>query len=203
MRLFALKQFDLVVFWIALLLDTEVRLSIVVVYTILEAHHRASSAEEDATITEVWSLIRRVYAVHDTLTTAVQNPDIASIVRITLAAYQKRHAFILEQYRQRCDTHTDAIRSKAIIASESESGPEDKPQPPEWIQDLCQKFDLLLSDTAVKSSTLEHASDTAATRATENEPTFEGLSEGLVPTDFDFDVIDWSYWENVGLDSIV
>jgi len=201
-RVFAFEQSDQVVFWIPLLFDTDLWRSILVVYTILEAHHRSSSAEEDATITDLWSLISRVYAVHDTLTTAIQNPDIVSIVRITLAAYQKRHAYILEQYRQRCNNHNNTTRSNAINVSESESEPEHKPQPPEWIQDLCQKFNLLLSD-AVISSTLEHASDTTVTTATGNEPAFEGASEGLLPADFDFDMIDWSFWENVGLDSVV
>lgn len=165
-----------------------------VVYIILEAHHRSS--DDDAIITDLWALISNIYSIHPTLTTAIHHPDITFIVRMTLAAYRKRHIYILEQYRQHYNHTKTSNESSSINVSETGREPEMEPQPPEWILDLRQKFNP--PDSVVDSSTglatgLEPAS----------VPNDNDKSEGLLPPDFDFDMIDWSFWENAGLDAVV
>ena len=85
-------------------------------YVILEAHHRY----DDDAVENLWSLISRVYAVHPKLKMAVHNPDIVATVRITLVAWQKRHAYMQQH-------SIDSASHSALSA---------------WISELCQKFDL-------------------------------------------------------------
>jgi hypothetical protein len=61
------------------------------VYVILEAHHRA---EEHEGVGELWELLRKVYEVHPDLSAKHHHhrPEIASMARITLAAWQKYDA---------------------------------------------------------------------------------------------------------------
>lgn len=171
--------------------SSNVSLVYLVVYMILEAHHRPS----EAITNDLWPLISIIYSVHPTLGTAIHHPDITCIVRITLAAYQKRHVYILEQYRQRNTNHNIHGQSNSLTVSGSGSDPEMEPQPPQWIQDLKQKFNL--SDMT-EFSTLFPEPTTAA-----REPGIDDPREGLLPPDFDFDMIDWKFWENAGLDAIV
>jgi len=133
------------------------------VYIILEAHHRF----DDDAVADLWSLIGRVYINHPRLMTAVHHPDIASIVRITLVAWERRYTHIL----QRCHN--------VGLLNESE--------PPPWILELRRKFDLpeVNSTLAPDSTALEPAMDVSQ----------------LLPPDFDFDSIDWSFWENSHLDA--
>ena len=110
-------------------------------------------------------------------------------MHITLAAYHKRHVYILEQYRQ-CNTNS-------LTESRSGYGPELEPQPPQWIQDLKQKLKL---SERTEPSTLFPEPTAAA-----SESIADDAGEGLLPSDFDFDfdMIDWKFWENAGLDAVV
>lgn len=135
-------------------------------YIILEAHHRF----DDDAVTELWSLIGRVYVNHPKLMIAVHHPDVASIVRITLVAWQRHYAHI----RQRCQQ-----RHNVDLLDESE--------PPPWILELRRKFDLPEVNSAF------------APDATAGEPAIDASQ--LLPPDFDFDSIDWSFWENQHLDA--
>lgn len=138
-------------------------------YIILEAHHRF----EDDAVADLWSLIGRVYLHHPKLMTAVHHPDIASIVQITLAAWLKRYMHIRQRHQQSQQRHR--------VDSLNES------EPPPWIQELRQKFDLPEVDS------------TSAADPTAREPAIDA-SQLLTP-DFDFDLIDWSFWENSNLDA--
>lgn len=56
---------------------------------------------------------------------------------------------------------------------------------PTWISDLCQKFDLP-AITSMSSDLMMQ------------EPVID--PSHLLPSDFDFDSMDWSFWENSYLD---
>ena len=137
-----------------------------VVYIILEAHHRF----DNDTVEELWLLIGKVHAHHPTLMTAVSRPDIASIARITMVAWQRRHAYVQQRYQQRCNTN---------LLNE--------PEVPSWVQELRQKLDLPQVDPM------------PAPDATAREPAFDASQ--LLPLDFDFDVIDWKFWETSHADA--
>lgn len=61
-------------------------------------------------------------------------------------------------------------------------------EPPEWIVELRRKLDLPDIDSVL-------APNSAA-----GEPTMD-VSQ-LLPLDFDFDMIDWSVWEDPSLDAV-
>lgn len=105
--------------------------------------------------------------------TAVHHPDIASIVQITLAAWQRRY-MRLRQRHQRSQQ-----RLSVELLSESET--------PLWIQELRQKFDL------------PELESTFAADPTARDPAID--TSQLLPPGFDFDAIDWSFWENSNLDA--
>ena len=130
-------------------------------YIILEAHHRF---DNDA-VADLWSLIRRVYAIHPELTTAIHRPEIAHIAHIALAAWQRRDEYL----RQQRDFD---------LQSEYES--------PQWILDLRRKFDV------------PHGNESFATDPAEQRPAIDASQ--LLPLDFDFDSIDWSFWDEMQLD---
>jgi hypothetical protein len=52
---------------------------------------------------------------------------------------------------------------------------------PEWIRQLCYNFNLPLTDS---SATIEEVAQSSSSDAAQ-----------LLPTNFDFDMIDWSSWE--------
>lgn len=135
-------------------------------YIILEAHHRF----DDDAVVDLWSLIGRVYVSHPRLMVAVHHPDIASIVRITLVAWQRHYTHIQQRDQQRHNLN---------LLEQSE--------PPSWILELRRKFD----PTEVDS--------TLAPDSTAQEPAVD--TSQLLPPDFDFDSIDWSFWENADLDA--
>lgn len=136
------------------------------VYIILEAHHRF----DDDAVANLWSLISRVYVIHPSLINAVHRPDIASIARITLVAWQRRYAHIQQQCQQ---------RHNFDLLNES--------QPPPWILELRRKFELPDVDSTLGAD------------STEREPVIDASQ--LLPLDFDFDLIDWSFWEDPHLDA--
>jgi hypothetical protein len=144
--------------------EVDILLIAIVVYIILEAHHRF----EDDAVADIWSLIRRVYEFHPELTTAVHRPEIVSVARITVAAWQRRHAYIMCQQRNNVDLSGDY-------------------EPPQWISEVCRKFDFPLVNTAfaASSTTHEYPFDTGQ----------------LLLSDFDFDSIDWSFWHEVQRDA--
>lgn len=135
-------------------------------YVILEAHHRY----DDDAVEDLWSFISRVYAVHPKLIVAAQNPDVIATVRITLVAWQRRHAYVQQrsQHCHRVDSSNDSV-------------------PPAWISELCQKFDL------------PEASSMFPPDSTMQEPVID--TSQLLPFDFDFDSMDWSFWEDSSLDA--
>ena len=135
-------------------------------YIILEAHHRF----DDDSVADLWSLIGRVYINHPRLMIAVHHPDLASIVHITLVAWQRRHTHIRQQCQQRHNFNQ---------LKESESPP--------WILELRRKLDL------------PEVNSTLAPDSTAQEPAIDASQ--LLPPDFDFDLIDWSFWENPHLDA--
>ena len=59
-------------------------------YVILEAHHRFI----DNDVTNLWTLIGRVYLGHPKLMTAIHHPDVVSIVQMTLVAWQRRYTYM-------------------------------------------------------------------------------------------------------------
>jgi hypothetical protein len=136
------------------------------VYIILEAHHRF----DNDTVEDLWLLIGKVYVHHFTLMTAASGPDIASIARITVVAWQRRHTYVQQRYQQH--PNTDLLNESEV---------------PSWVQELRQKLDLPEVDPA------------PAPDATAREPAIDASQ--LLPLDFDFDVIDWTFWENSHLDA--
>lgn len=132
-------------------------------YIILEAHHRYN----DDAVEVLWSLISRVYAVHPKLNkAAAYTPDIMATVRITIAAWQKRHSYV---------QHMSHHSSNGSV-------------PPTWISALCEKFDLP-----------EVGSISAPDSMMVQEPMID--TSQLLPFDFDFDLMDWSFWEESTLDA--
>ena len=89
-------------------------------YIILEAHHRFA----DDAVVDLWSLIGRIYAIHPKLMHAVHRPDIAPIVQITLAAWQKRYAHLQQRFQH-----------------SSPTDPLNEPSPPPWLSELRRKFE--------------------------------------------------------------
>lgn len=102
--------------------------------------------------------------------TAVNHPDIASIVRITLVAWQRHHSYIRQRGQQ--GRNFD---------------PPNEPEPPPWILELRRNFDL------------PEAVSTFAPDLNAQEPVIDAGQ--LLPPDFDFDLIDWSFWENPHLNA--
>ncbi len=76
--------------------------------------------------------------------------------------------------RQRCQQ-----RHTVDLSNESD--------PPPWIQELRRKFDL------------PEVNPISAPDSTAREPAFDPSQ--LLPPDFDFDSIDWSFWENPQMDA--
>jgi hypothetical protein len=136
------------------------------VYIILEAHHRY----DDDAVEDLWSLIGRVYTVHPKIMVAVHNPDITATVRITLVAWQRRHAYLQHgsQDRHRVNPSNDCV-------------------PPAWISELCQKFDLPEVCSAFSPNSTMQKSVIDANQ--------------LLPFEFDFELMDWSFWEDLSLDA--
>lgn len=85
-------------------------------YIILEAHHRF----DNDTVTDLWALIRRIYAIHPELSTASRRAEASTVARITLAAWQRHDAYI----RQRQGNVTESY------------------EPPQWIVEMCHNFGL-------------------------------------------------------------
>ena len=54
----------------------------------------------DDDVANLWTLIGRVYLGHPKLMTAVHHPDVVSIVRMTLVAWQRRHTHMQQQCQQ-------------------------------------------------------------------------------------------------------
>ncbi len=104
--------------------------------------------------------------------TAAHRPDIASIARITLAAWQKRYAYTQERYQRDA---TVSIMNKS--------------KPPSWIIELRRNFDLpdISSADAPESMSSEPVAD----------------ANQLLPQDFDFDTMDWSFWVDPQLDTVL
>jgi hypothetical protein len=118
----------------------------------------------------LWSLIGRVYAVHPKLKVSVHSPDIISMVQITLVAWQRRLAYL--QHSSQSHFSTDSPN---------------KIEPPTWISELSEKFDLpVVSPTLPVNSTTQE--------------TVSSKGQNLNGFDFDFDSIDWSLWEKSSLD---
>ncbi|MCJ1476236.1 hypothetical protein MMC13_004902 [Lambiella insularis] len=130
-------------------------------YIILEAYHRYN----DDIVMNLWSLIGRIYAIHPMMTSALQRPDIASIVQLTLVAWQRRQTFAQQRSQQRYDANSL-----------------NECQPPSWILELRRKLDLPEVNLIPKP-------DSAMGESVADEIP-------LLPLDFDFDSIDWSFWEN-------
>lgn len=82
-----------------------------VVYVLLECHHRFDEAE----VVDLWDLVRRLHEVHPQLKTAVDRNEVASVARITMAAWQRY----------------------AAHAQKQQGGTFEQPQ---WITELCQNF---------------------------------------------------------------
>ncbi|KAK5032822.1 hypothetical protein LTS07_004232 [Exophiala sideris] len=86
------------------------------VYIILEAHHRFDNDR----VTDLWTLIRRIYDIHPELSTASRRTEAGTVARITLAAWQRHDAY---------------IRQRQANVNESY-------EPPQWIGEMCQNFNL-------------------------------------------------------------
>ncbi|KAK8859869.1 Transcription factor vrtR1 [Apiospora arundinis] len=63
------------------------------VYVLLECHHRFDQAE----VADLWSLVGRLHSVHPQLHTAVDRHEVASVARITIAAWQKHATHVQQQ----------------------------------------------------------------------------------------------------------
>lgn len=87
-------------------------------YVVLEAHHRFDNDD----VENLWSLIGRVYLGHPKIMTAVHHPDVISIVQMTLAAWQRRHTYILQK------DHNFMGASHSVT--------------PSWITELRQRFNM-------------------------------------------------------------
>lgn len=129
----------------------------IVMYVVLEAHHRFDSD----TVADLWALIGRVYTTRPESENVIARPEMASIARITLAAW-RRHASHMRQQRNEIEQ-------------------------PQWISDLCHNFDLppVNSTLPTESPSLPLTPDTSM----------------LLPVDFDFDVFDWSVWDDPALNA--
>lgn len=135
-------------------------------YIISEAYRRF----DDDVVVDLWSLISKVLVSQPKLMVAVHQPDNAAIVRITLVAWQRRHAHI----RRRCQQ-----RHCVDLPNEPESPP--------YILEFRREYDL---PEVIPIFTPD---------ATASEPVADAGQ--LLPPDFDFDSIDWSFWENSNLDA--
>ena len=113
------------------------------VYIVIEAHHRAATAEA-ATL---WTLINKVCELHPTLTTAVGRPEVYAIARLIVLAWQQRQDCLQERQEQ---------AEKPWCVGELERALKPPPSDGESSKSVVQDLGLL---------------------------------------DFDFDLIDWSYWE--------
>ncbi|GAB7354459.1 hypothetical protein MBLNU459_g4942t2 [Dothideomycetes sp. NU459] len=147
------------------------------VYIILEAHHRFGSD----TVADLWSLIGKVYVCHPPLMAATSRPDIASIARMTLVAWQRRQARVPQHNQQRYNTD---------LLNESE--------PPPWIQELSRKIAPVDADPkpAPDAPAREPMAAAAAAPATASHPL-----PLEIDFDFDFDMIDWSFWDKSCMDA--
>lgn len=139
-------------------------------YIILEAHHRFT----DPSVADLWSLIQRVYAVHPEARSASERPEIAAVARITVAAWQQYDAHLQQQ--------ANSSAAMAGVAREI----------PEWIAELCRNFgvQILKGQHGEKQQTAEESAQMGVLGVGEGDG-----SEFLLPADFDFDMIDWSIWE--------
>ena len=140
--------------------------NLAVVYIVLEAHHRF---DNDTVVEDLWSLIGKVYVHHSALMRAISRPDIASIARITLVAWQRRHTYLQQRGRT-----IDLLNQSEV---------------PSWIQELRQKLEPL-----------DFVNPMPASDATAQQPTVDDNGQ-ILPPDFNFDVIDWAFWENSHLNA--
>ncbi|KAK7959112.1 Zn2/Cys6 DNA-binding protein [Apiospora aurea] len=83
------------------------------VYVLLECHHRFDQPE----VVDLWDLVRRLHDVHPQLRSAVDRHEVASVARITIAAWQK-YAVHAQQQQQQDETF----------------------EHPQWVLELCQNF---------------------------------------------------------------
>ena len=77
----------------------------------------------------MWELVRRLHEVHPQLKTAVDRNEVASVARITIAAWQRYAAHAQKQQQQ--------------------SGTFEQPQ---WITELCQNFGCSLAAEAAPTT---------------------------------------------------
>jgi hypothetical protein len=125
-------------------------------------------------VAELWSLIEQVYAVHPDAKKTAERPEIAAVARITVAAWHTYNAHVLQQQL--------GARSGASVAIAK--------QTPTWILELCQNFGLASHDSTI------HAPEDTAT------PAGIGIDPSLfLPAEFDFDLIDWSIWEEISINT--
>ncbi|KAK8062969.1 C6 transcription factor [Apiospora hydei] len=83
------------------------------VYVLLECHHRFDQPE----VVDLWDLVRRLHDVHPQLRTAIDRHEVASVARITIAAWQK-YAAHAQQQQQQDETF----------------------EHPQWVLELCRNF---------------------------------------------------------------
>ncbi|KAK8036214.1 Zn2/Cys6 DNA-binding protein [Apiospora rasikravindrae] len=101
------------------------------VYVLLECHHRFDQTE----VVDLWDLVRRLHDVHPQLRTAVDRHEVASVARITIAAWQKYAAHPQQQ----------------------QGGTFEHPQ---WVLDLCQNFGFPLAAEVAPTAAAAAAADT-------------------------------------------
>ncbi|KAF2670825.1 hypothetical protein BT63DRAFT_202494 [Microthyrium microscopicum] len=92
------------------------------VYVVLEAHQRS----HEETVADLWDIIGRVYEVHPDLLTAVDQPEVRFIARITIAAW-RNNDFRLHRTQK-------TVNSPLIDGT------------PDWIRKLYLNFDMPLPD---------------------------------------------------------
>lgn len=130
-------------------------------YVILEAHHRA---EEDS-VTDIWDVIRRLYAAHPDLKSARDNREFVFAARITLAAWHTRAVYLQKGFGENADVR------------------------PAWIMEICANFELTPPGLPVANGTM---GENGIGGGSDANAIYE------MAMDFDFDLLDWTAWENFG-----